>query len=131
MVVLFLFSVILKPKKLLYSVFIDYLIAPFISFAASVISMFKNAYFNQYHFNIVLFTYNRNIAGWFINRNKSKTFFGVPQVYDVFWIRARLDLDDQILVLSFKVFFQPLLKWQTFMVLKIPQMSFYQKKVFL
>ena len=51
-------------------VFIYYLMKTFISFAVSVISMSNNTYFNQYPFNIIPFTYNRNVFGCFINRNK-------------------------------------------------------------
>ena len=47
----------------MFCVFIGYLIATFISFAVSVISMSHNACFNQYHFNIIPFTYNSNIVG--------------------------------------------------------------------
>ena len=62
----FSFSMILKPRRLVYSVFY-YLIPACISFAASVISMSNNAYFIQYHFNIIPFAYNSNIVGCFIN----------------------------------------------------------------
>ena len=61
-------------------VFTIYLITAFIiSLALSFISVYNNAHFIQYRFNIIPFTYNSNIVGYFINRKKNKLFFGVLQ----------------------------------------------------
>ena len=62
----------------IFCVFIHYLITTFISFAVSVISMSNSDYFIQYYFNIILFTYNSNIAGYCVSRcsrDSSDIFF--------------------------------------------------------
>ena len=78
------FSVILKPRRLVYSVFFFYyLVTTFISFAVSFISISSSAYLIQYHFNIVSFTYNKYILGYSINRDTNKFSEWFKRAYDV------------------------------------------------
>ena len=105
-------SKILIPKLLvLLSVFINYLIATFINFAVSVISMSNNVYFIQYHFNIIPLTCNSNIVEWLINRTRKRFFWSaLRQLMTSIYSRLGLNLDDFILVFSFETFLcQPLL----------------------
>ena len=105
-------SKILIPKLLvLLSVFINYLIATFINFAVSVISMSNKVYFIQYHFNIIPLTCNSNIVEWLINRTRKRFFWSaLRQLMTSIYSRLGLNLDDFILVFSFETFLcQPLL----------------------
>ena len=71
-------------KVIIFCVFIDYLIATFISFAASVISMFKNAYFNQCHFNIALLHIIGTLLDHLSIGTRAKLFLEyLKKVYDV------------------------------------------------
>ena len=112
-------------------IFIYYLITNFIRFAVSITSMSNNAYFIQCHFNLMPFTYNNNIVGCFINMNKSKLFWRASRQLrtSVCYITG-LDLHGLILFLMFDIFCQPLLKSQTYKILKIPKVSIYQTTIF-
>ena len=60
--------------------------------------MSNNAYFIQYHFNIIPFSCNSNIVGCFINRDKDKLFLSASrQVMASICFRIGLDLDDLVL----------------------------------
>ena len=80
----FYFSAILKPKRFVYILCFHLLSHHNFPFAVSVISMSNNACLRQYHFNTIPFTYNSNIVGCFINRNKNNLFLEcIKTAYDV------------------------------------------------
>ena len=128
----FWFSVILKPKRLVFLVFSSIISSRLLlAFAVSVVSMSKNTYFTQQNFNIIPFTYNSNIVRCFINRNKKRPFWiDLRQVMTSICFRIGLDLDQLILVLSFETFLSTLFNMIS-KVLKIPQILFHQKTAFL
>ena len=96
----------------IFCIFIYYLIAAFISFAVSVIFMSNNACFIQYHFNII--PQVRYIIPTFLDAlsiaTRTNLWALLRQFMASMCFRLRLDLDGLILVLSFHIFCQPLLK---------------------
>ena len=118
---IFFFLWDLKTQKFsIFCVSIYYRITNVISFAVSVLFMSNNAYFIQYNFNIIPFTYNSNIAGCLIQLQiRANPFWSTSgQLMKSIYFRISLGLDGLILVWSSDEFSSTFVKMANFQSIK-------------